>query len=311
MLSGKIKDFFMILGGNSNLTEDFIYNNQPNHNDKSVRVYTGATNRENEVRVITSDSILGNGKEIKCYEGQSIKIVRKGKAGSLHWIDDSKFTINDDAYVMQVREKYSNEINLKYMLYTQNKIISNCVSSNGNGKNGTFNKTLFEESFIKIPPMREQNQIVKEYEKAQKLKAHLIMIYENIEKVIRKNPKYDHGDELIIDDVFDILSEDRRLTERFIYNYQGEYPVYSAQIDGAYGYINEYKYDREILFVVQYGIGAGKTILRNGKMNVGRNVCGLIPKLEYEEKIDLRFAKYALENIFINNSKGTDLKSLQ
>ena len=45
-------------------------------------------------------------------------------------------------------------------------------------------------------------------------------------------------------------------------------------------------------------------------MNIGRNVCGLIPKKDYENKIDLRFAKYALEKVFVDNSKGTDLKSL-
>jgi restriction endonuclease S subunit len=132
---------------------------------------------------------------------------------------------------------------------------------------------------------------------------------ENIKNILNTIPKCDFGDLYKIDDVFNLVSEDRRLTEEYIYNHPGIHPVYSAQVNGAYGYIDSYSFEGEILSVVSYG-DSGKTTLRNGKLTIGRNACGLLPKENYKEKVSLKFAKYALQSIFINNAKGADLKSL-
>ena len=132
---------------------------------------------------------------------------------------------------------------------------------------------------------------------------------ENIKKILNTIPKCNLGDLYKIEDVFNLVSEDRRLTEEYIYNHPGTYPVYSAQVNGAYGYIDTYAFEGEILSVVSYG-DSGKTTVRNGKLTIGRNACGLLPKEEFKDKISLKFVKYALQAIFINNAKGADLKSL-
>ncbi|MCI8965154.1 MAG: hypothetical protein HFJ43_02195, partial [Clostridia bacterium] len=308
MIKGKVKKFFDVLGGNSGLIEEFIYNNKPNKTEDEVKVYTGATNLK-MLKSIDKDAILPNGKNIKFYSGEGIRIVRKGKAGSLKYINDNNYTINDDAYILKVKEKYKDMINLKYFACAQKQLFKDCVSSEGEGKNGTFNKTLFQEMYFEIPEIEKQKVIVKEYERCMELKEKICNIEESINEILKKVPKCEKGDLYSVKDVFNMYSEDRRLTEEYIYNNQGQYPVYSAQKEGAYGYVNSYRYDEEILFVVQYG-DSGKTILRKGKMNVGRNVCGLVPNDEFKEKISLRFAKYILQAEFINNSKGKDLKSL-
>ena len=312
MLKGKIKDFFDIVGGNSGLTEDFIYQNQPLSSDKIVNVYTGSSSDCIKVKSIDSDAkLIKNNKikKIKFFTGVGIKIVRKGKAGTLSLINDLKYTINDDAYILQVKKAYKTEIDIKYVLYTQKDKVKNCVTSEGDGKNGTFNKTLFEESFIEIPDIQIQKTITSEFEKINIYRNILQENLQKIESILLKILNYNHGDIYDIEQVFDLISEDRRLTEEYIYNNQGLFPVYSAQIDGAYGYINTYGYQGEMLSVVQYG-DAGKTTLRKGKFTIGRNACGLLPKNEFKNDVDLRFVRYALQGTFIENSKGSDLKSL-
>lgn len=307
MIRGKAKIFFKIEGGNSGLTEEFIYSNQPNNEKESVTVYSGATQKNNMLKKIKTTAKIKN-KNIKLFDDEGILIIRKGKAGNLIHITDKRYTLNDDAYIMQIREKYKDKINIKYLLFAINNEIEKCITSN-NGGNQTFNKTLFDESIIELPDLTYQNKLVEEYEKLYKIKRK---VEENIDKVndiLKSIPKCTYGDIHKIEDVFYIVSENRKMTEEYIYNHQGIYPVYSAQIDGAYGYVNSYNFDGEILSVVNYG-DSGKTTLRKGKLTIGRNACGLLPKEEYKDKILLKFAKYALQEVFVNNAKGTDLKSL-
>lgn len=309
MLNDKIKEFFNIYGGNSGLTEEFIYLNQPKDKNNDVKIYSSSTQENTSLKSIDKNAqLVKNNSCIKTFSGKGIIIARNGKAGSMLYINSTIFTLNDHAYVLKIKQKYEKDINIKYVLIKCKEQIEKCITSDKGG-NRTFNKTLFEESYISIPDLNEQNIVVNEYEKYAKLYDILQAKINYINNIMNKIPNYKHGDTYSISQVFDMISEDRKLIEEYIYLNQGQYPVYSAQVEGAYGYIDTYSYDREILFVVQYG-SSGKTYLRDGKLNVGRNVCGLIPNKDFEGKINLRFAKYALENVFIEVSKGTDLKSL-
>lgn len=307
MLSDKLKKYIKISGGNSGLTEEFIYNNQEFDKNNAVSVYSGATQKSNRMKSITTDVQI-KGKKIKIFANEGILIARKGKAGALTYINDAKYTLNDDAYIMQVRDEYKNDISIKYLMFALNKEIDSCITSN-NGGNRTFNKTLFEETIVEFPDISIQNEKIQEYEKILNIKQKINNIIENITFILNTIPRCSIGEIHKISEVFTIVSENRKMTEEYIYNHQGKYPVYSAQIDGAYGYIDTYDYDGEILSVVSYG-DSGKTTLRKGKLTIGRNVCGLLPREEYKDKVLLRFAKYALQDVFINNAKGSDLKSL-
>ena len=307
MLRGKIKKYLKIDGGNSGLTEEFIYHNQPEKINEGIKVYSGATQLNNMLKRIDKNAKI-NKKNIKLFYNEGILISRKGKAGKLKYIDDQIYTLNDDAYIMQVREAFKEKINIKYLLFSVNSEIQNCITSN-NGGNGTFNKTIFDETIIELPDIEYQNTMVEEYQKLYNMKNKIEQNIENIKEILKSIPKCTYGDIHKIEEVFELVSEDRRMTEEYIYNHQGKYPVYSAQIDGAYGYVDSYNYEGEILSVVNYG-DSGKTALRSGKLTIGRNASGILPKEEYKDKVLLKFAKYALQDVFINNAKGSDLKSL-
>lgn len=45
MLRDKIKKYIKISGGNSGLTEEFIYNNQEFDKKNAIKVYSGATQK--------------------------------------------------------------------------------------------------------------------------------------------------------------------------------------------------------------------------------------------------------------------------
>lgn len=55
----QISDLFDIYGGQSNLTEEFIYNNSPKSDDDSIKVFSGSTSH-NILGYISSDSKLNN-----------------------------------------------------------------------------------------------------------------------------------------------------------------------------------------------------------------------------------------------------------
>lgn len=307
MIRGKVKKFFKIEGGNSGLTEDFIYLNQPKNKKNEIIVYSSATQEDTALRKVDKNAKIKN-KEIKKISGEGVIIARNGKAGSMTYLENGNYTMNDHAYIVQVRDEYKNQINIKYILNGIRKEIEDCITSDKQG-NRTFNKTLLEETIIEFPDLDVQNNLVSEYEKFYKMKNFINSKIENIKRILNTIPKFNVGDLHKIEDVFDLVSEDRRLTEEYIYNHPGPYPVYSAQVNGAYGYIDTYMFDGEILSVVSYG-DSGKTTIRKGKLTIGRNACGLLPKEEFKDNISLKFAKYALQAIFVNNAKGADLKSL-
>ena len=132
MLRDKLKKFVVIKGGNSGLTEELIYLNQDLNKKYAINVYSGATQKNNKMRSI-NPGVKINGKELKVFSNKGILIARKGKAGALTYINDSNYTLNDDAYIMQIREEYKKRINIKYLMFAFNKEIDSCITSNNGG----------------------------------------------------------------------------------------------------------------------------------------------------------------------------------
>ena len=231
MLRDKIKKYIKISGGNSGLTEEFIYNNQEFDKKNAIKVYSGATQKNNMMKSINPNVEI-NGKKIKVFTNEGILIARKGKAGALTYINDAQYTLNDDAYIMQVKDEYKNNISIKYLMFALKKEIDSCITSN-NGGNRTFNKTLFEETVVEFPDISIQNKKVEEYEKLLNIKRKTENIIDNITSILNTIPSCSIGEMHKISEVFTLVSENRKMTEEYIYNHQGKYPVYSAQIYGA------------------------------------------------------------------------------
>ena len=107
-----------------------------------------------------------------------------------------------------------------------------------------------------------------------------------------------------ISEVFDFIGEEN-LTEENCYNRLGIYPVYSGQTEneGIVSRVNFYKENEPCLTFTTYG-SAGKLSFREGKFTIGRNCMGLRPKLEYKNRINLKWFLYTNNKLFVKNRKG-------
>ncbi len=108
-----IRECFQVTGGNSGLTESVIYQNPPKNEEQSVKVYSGSTLETTLLGSVDKDTML-NGKRMSVFTAPAIIIVRKGLAGNTKFVEKGIFTINDDAYVITIKEKYLDKINIEW-----------------------------------------------------------------------------------------------------------------------------------------------------------------------------------------------------
>ena len=177
-----MKQIFQFKGGNSGLTGDFIYNNQPNIENESIPIFSGATLKTNSMGCISKSALLKN-KKMKIFNGSSILVARKGyNAGTITYIDNGEFTINDDAYVLVPKKEWKNKINLRWFLYQYQDLFYNIVSSKSD--NATFNKTYAEKQKVIIPDKDFQDRIAEKLLKIEHLIEELERTNEHIEELL-------------------------------------------------------------------------------------------------------------------------------
>ena len=219
----KLKELFNIHSGVSGLTERFIYENNPSSVDDSIFVYSGSTNESTQFPSVSKKSIPEN----KIFNIDNIFIVaRNGQAGQIT-IPKGKFTINDHAYVFELKKQHFDNVNFKYLIHKLPNIFKDCVSdSNGNA---TFNKTFACELYIDIPSIKFQNEYVQEYELITSTNLELNKIKKEIINIEKSSLKQD-GVKVKIKDLFTIITG-LRLTENIIYSNQGTFPCVTAQTE--------------------------------------------------------------------------------
>lgn len=305
MLNGKIKEFFIISGGNSGLTEEFIYYNQPKSEKDAVKVYSGSTISSYNLKSVSKNSfIVKNGvkKPLKRFNGQGIVIVRKGRAGFLTLVHENDYTINDDAYILNVKKKYTNDINLLFILHHIKGVAKECVSSSGKGKNATFNKTLFEESYINIPKIEEQCEIAKELNKIINIRSLIIDKLDLLDSILNQVLVLD-GKLKKVSEVF-YRRNGERVSEESAYKNQGSIPVATAQTaNNGITYKADLKWLKTLrsdgliekgpcITWAKDGVKAG-TLFYRDYIFYASDLCGvLIPKEEYVNKINLKWFLY-------------------
>lgn len=151
--------------------------------DKKYIVLSGATLENNYLGDIPYCEIAG--KPLKIFEDkEGLLIVRKGKAGETKYLPKGNYTINDDAYILSVKEKYIGKVDIRWFrIQYRQKIMEYSSSSD----NGTWNKTgFFENVLIDIPDMNEQLRIVKLYEDANKQIGVLEKAEERMLSILKK-----------------------------------------------------------------------------------------------------------------------------
>lgn len=181
-----ISDLFNIYGGQSNLTEEFIYNNPPLSDEDSIKIYSGATN-ENKLMGCVSSTTKINNKTLKIFNGPSILIVRKGKAGTMFYIDEEKFIINDDAYVMYPKKDMVDKINLIWFINYYQDLFLNLSSKSDNG---TFSKNRALSQKIEIYPMEIQNLFAKKIIEISEILIKLKEFKKDLDKLLDFQIRY-------------------------------------------------------------------------------------------------------------------------
>ena len=177
----KIKEIFNFKGGNSGLTEDFSYNNQPSSEDEKIPILSSATLNSNLMGYL-SKSAKPNNKKLKIFNGECVLIARNGYAGTMTYLDNYEFTINDHAYVLIPKKEWKNKINLRWFIFQYQELFYNIVTSKSD--NATFNKTYAEKQKVIIPDKDFQDKIAEKLLKIDHLIEELERINEQIEKLL-------------------------------------------------------------------------------------------------------------------------------
>ena len=127
-----------------------------------------------------------NGSPIKINSRkETLLIARNGTyVGQTEYIVNERYTINDHAYILYVKEKCPYKINLKWFSIQYRSEIMNYTSSSANG---TWNMTgFFKNVIIDIPDFDEQLKIVRLYEKAEDMKNRVSNISAKLSSLLKK-----------------------------------------------------------------------------------------------------------------------------
>ena len=101
------------LSGNSGLTEEFIYK-KLNYEGPRYKVLSGSTDPKEYLGKVPLCTIQG--RKLKIFNRkQGLLVTRKGKAGSIRYLDKGRYTINDDAYILYLREDCEYLLNLRWL----------------------------------------------------------------------------------------------------------------------------------------------------------------------------------------------------
>lgn len=185
------------MSGNSGLTEEYLYSQIDTDGERKYRLLTGSTNYKEKMFIHKCPHPKNPTKHIAVLEGKEvIHVIRKGKAGSTAFFESGDYTINDDAYLLFLKEKPKDttlqdrldyEVNLKWLFYEYRSLFIEYSSSSDNG---TWNMTgFFSEVRIDIPLLDEQEKIVSFYERLEQIGAKLKEPYEKIMELTLKAVK--------------------------------------------------------------------------------------------------------------------------
>ena len=105
-----------------------------------------------------------NNKPLKVFEGQEgLLVTRNGKAGHTRYLPFGRYTINDHAYILFVKEDAPYAVDLRWLAIQYRTEFLQFASSSDNG---TWNMTgFFKQVKIDIPDIEEQKSLVDIYDK--------------------------------------------------------------------------------------------------------------------------------------------------
>lgn len=168
--------------GHSGLTEEFIYSTLLLSGER-YKVKSSSTSEETLIGYVPQCILNGSPIKINTRK-ETLLIARNGNAGQTEYIVNEKYTINDHAYILFVKDDCPYKINLKWFSIQYRSEIMNYTSSSANG---TWNMTgFFKNVVIDIPEYNEQMKIVRLYKKAEDMKEKIDKITSKLSVLLSK-----------------------------------------------------------------------------------------------------------------------------
>ena len=317
-----ISEILESMSGNTGLTEEKIYQNIM-VNGKRYTVLSASTDEKTGLGQIPMCYI--DGKKLKVFEDKvGILISRVGVgSGTSTFLPEGKYTITENAYILYLKESLHYEINLRWLMYQYRKRFFEFRSVSDYG---VWNKSLFFNNFfIDIPSIAEQNTIVGIYDDLQNLKNKIIYFAKQIDKIKEQKHTSNYSDyqakDVPISEILKSMSGNTGLTEETIYQKIAitgkRYTVLSASTDEETGlgqipmcYIDGKKLkvfeDKEGILVIRKGKAGTTFHLSKGQYTITDDAYVLYQKNFIEYEIDLKWLMYELQNIFLDYSSKAD-----
>ncbi|MBO7556995.1 MAG: N-6 DNA methylase [Bacteroidaceae bacterium] len=179
----RVEDCIGYESGHSGLTEEFIYSTLLLPGER-YKVKSSSTSDDTLIGYVPQCNL--NGSLIKINNRpETLLIARNGTyVGQTEYIVNEKYTINDHAYILYVKDDCPYKINLKWFSIQYRSEIMNYTSSSANG---TWNMTgFFKNVIIDIPDFDEQLKIVRLYEKAENMKNKISSLSAKLSSLLKK-----------------------------------------------------------------------------------------------------------------------------
>jgi len=179
-----VKIIFDCVSGNSGLTEEYLYQNTLLSQDKKYTVLTGGISIENCVKTDLCAKPKNKNEKMTVFSGEGIHVVRKGRAGTVNYLKNGNYTLNDDAYIIKLKNALKYKLLLKWVVISYSKLFAEYASSSDNS---TWNKSsFFKHATIDIPSIKEQEEVVKRFAIIEEYEKKIAKVYQRIESILSK-----------------------------------------------------------------------------------------------------------------------------
>lgn len=179
-----VKEIFNIYGGDSGLTEEYLYSCLEHNNNENIFL-TGSSNSILNKNFIGNLKLPKGNKNVTIHNTDGIHIIRKGKAGTITYLEKNSYVLNDDAYLITLKKNNLIKVDLEWLYYTQKELFLNFSTSSDNG---TWSKTGFlEYAKIDIPSINEQRKVKEIFKKLTQTRKKIEDILIEINKTFSKD----------------------------------------------------------------------------------------------------------------------------
>jgi len=155
-----------VIGGNSGLTEEYIYSLLLHRGERKYRLLTGSMDVASAIHIHQCQHPKNADRLISVYSGEAVHVVRKGKAGHVNYLEGGHYTLNDDAYLLVPKKETGIKLSLRWLAEANRQLFREYAS---NSDNGTWNMSgFFDHATFDIPAFEEQKEALKAMDKSRK-----------------------------------------------------------------------------------------------------------------------------------------------